>query len=441
MNLSTPSRPGAARGVFRLAAWVTLLAFGVSCATTKLPPISGSGAAFQPEPDEARLWKEAAEEEAKLRKAAKLYSDPLLEDYLGDVVQRINPTEMAANPAIDFRVTVLSDPTLNAFAYPTGSLYVHTGLLARMENEDQLATVLGHEMTHVENRHMLRFQRSARNKQLGFSIAAIAGAIVLAGEEGDAASQGDYGRAAQIGVLSDVLLGLGLTLAFVAAMSGYGRELEREADQGGFAKMASAGYDVRESPQVYRALLEDHGDSTKAEAFFFGSHPRLQERIEAAEQWAATHPDLVRESAVADQAAFRRRMRPVIREDARLNLDLGRLKLAADQLARVIEEIPEDAEAHALMGQVKVKMAEAAKSAEERNRLRADAAESFREAIRLEPKHAAAHRELGVLAYREKDYVTACTELAAYLDLVPQAADAQTARDYLLELRRDGHCR
>ena len=80
---------------------------------------------------------------------------------------------MAANPAVRYRVRVIEDPTLNAFAYPHGSIYIHTGLLARMENEDELATVLGHEMTHVEDRHMLRYQRSAHNKEVGFTVAAI----------------------------------------------------------------------------------------------------------------------------------------------------------------------------------------------------------------------------------------------------------------------------
>src|SRR5262245_47277195 len=71
-------QPRSCRGtLFRVSAWVTLLAFCLSCATTKVPPISGTGAAFKPEPDEARLWKQADEEEGKLRKEAKLYPDPL----------------------------------------------------------------------------------------------------------------------------------------------------------------------------------------------------------------------------------------------------------------------------------------------------------------------------------------------------------------------------
>ena len=127
-------------------------------------------------------------------------------------------------------------------------------------------------------------------------------------------------------------IGLGLTLAILASVNGYGRKLEREADDGGFDKMSLAGYDVREAPGVYQALLEDHGDSGKAEAFFFGSHPRLQERIQAAEEWAAANPDRVQESLSNDPSDFMRRMRPVIRDDAALNIQMGRLELAEVEL-------------------------------------------------------------------------------------------------------------
>ncbi|MBI4161091.1 MAG: tetratricopeptide repeat protein [Acidobacteria bacterium] len=423
---------------FRLLAAGVLAAFTAACATTNLPPISSPETPYEPAQDELRLWEDARAEEAKLRGKARIHHDPLLVDYLEGVVARLNPPGMAANPHVSYRVSVIQEPTLNAFAYPHGSLYVHTGLLARMENEDQIATVLGHEMTHVENRHMIRHQRSVRNKQIGFSIAAIAGAVILAGEEGEAAREGKYGKAARIDVLGDVLLGLGLSLAILAAVNGYGRDLEREADNGGFTKMSAAGYDPREAPRVYRALQEEHGDPGRAETFFFGSHPRLGERVEAAEAWIALHP--AAPARGGDSGDFRRRIRPVIREDARLNLEMGRLDLAEHELGRVLAEMPEDAEAHFLLGRVRLQRAEAEKDPAARDILRKGALESFEEAIRLDPDRPAPHREVGLLAYRSGDYGTACAELRRYLDLDPRAEDSQSVRDYLLELRRDGFC-
>jgi len=83
------------------------------------------------------------------------------------------------------RVKVIRSLDLNAFALPHGVIYVHTGMLARMENEDQLATVLGHEQTHFTHRHTLRDMRKTQNTEnvvfalqmLIFTAAAGAGVI------------------------------------------------------------------------------------------------------------------------------------------------------------------------------------------------------------------------------------------------------------------------
>ena len=288
-----------------------LLAQGLvgGCTTSRLPPVSAAGSQFQPLPDERDLWARSRAEEERLLGEVTVYDDPLLVDYLEEIVHRLNPPAMAANPEIRYRVTVIEDPTLNAFAYPHGSIFVHTGLLARMESEGELATVFGHEMSHVEGRHMLRFQRAARNRQIGLTVAAVTASVILAGEEADAYHHGHFIHGLRVGILSDLLVGLGLQLAVLAAINGYGRDLELEADQGGFAKLAAAGYDPQAAPGVYEALLEDHGEGpSPAEAFFFGSHPKLVNRLESARAWAASQaPAGERSGAGADAAA-----RPVV---------------------------------------------------------------------------------------------------------------------------------
>jgi predicted Zn-dependent protease len=425
----------------RLLATLTLIVFTASCVSTKLPPISASGADFEPMKGERKLWEMSRGEEKKLLGEIDLYQDPLLVDYLEEVVAHLNPEGMADNPELNYTVGVVEDPTLNAFAFPHGALYVHTGLLARMENEDQLATVLGHEMTHVENRHMLRHRRSARNKQIGFGIGAIAAAVILAGEEGRAYDQGKYGKGARIGVLGDVLVGLGLQLAFIAAINGYGRDLEREADQGGFDKMTRAGYDIEQAPAVYQAMLDESDDRGKAEVFFFGSHPRLTERVESAQQWIDENEMTeLKADTRPGPAAFQRRIRPVVRDDARLNLERGRLALAESQLDRVVEWMPEDPEVHLLRGKLELAKATNEKDQQLKSEMQKGAAVAFREAIRLAPDRPAPHRELGLLAYDGEDFETACVQFRHYVELDDDAEDAGRIRDYILELERDGHC-
>lgn len=411
------------------------------CATTRLPPVSASGAGFEPLPDEQRLWERSREEERTLLEKVTVYDDPLLVDYLEDVVARLNPPAMAANGELRYQVTVIEDPTLNAFAYPHGALFVHTGLLARMESEDELATVLGHEMTHVENRHMLRFQRAARNRQIGWTVAAVTAAVILAGEQGEAYGEGDWARGARIGVLADLFIGLGLQLAVLASINGYGRELEVEADDGGFAKLSAAGYDPAAAPAVYQALLEDHGqEASAAEAFFFGSHPKLSNRLDNAKAWAASRPAGDAAGTAGDPNAFARRIRPVVRDDARLNLELERYDLAQWELERVLGWMPGDPEAHLLLAELRFAQAEAAPDAESAEILEAEGETALREAVRLDPQLPTPHRELGLLAYRRADYGSACVEFRHYLDADPDAPDAGTIRDYLLELEHDGHC-
>lgn len=419
-----------------LTAGATML---TGCVATQLPPISATGATFAPLADEREIWFEAQAEEEQLLEEAWIYDDPLLVEYLEDVVAGLNPPTMAANPEIRYRVVVLEDPTLNAFAYPHGSIYIHTGLLAQMENEAQLATVLGHEMSHVENRHMVRYRRSIHNKEVTLAVVSVAAAVILANEQADAWHRGDYGDAHRIGILGELLVHLGLNLAFVASVNGYGRDLELEADEGAFAKLQARGYDLREAPKIYEGLRDNHGQRGDLEVFFFGSHPRLGKRVTHATKWVAARPEEPEEPFIGDQERFERRIFPVIRDDARLNLNLGRLALARLELERVLPALRDDAETHFLLARLELAEADEAGEAAERRRLERRAHESLREAVRLHPEHADAHLELALLAYRGEDWRTACIEFRLFDELVPDAEDIGV-HEYLLELEHSGHC-
>ena len=151
--------------------------FSGGCAS-HLPPLSSSGQAFTPASDEALLWERAAREHRKLSVSSGLLRDPLLEEYLMDVAHRLLPPgtlDAGVSPSIH----VLINPSLNAFAYPTGAIYVHSGLLARLENEAQLATVLAHEIAHVVHRHAIRHLRQERNKDLWKRIVVVTAPLVL----------------------------------------------------------------------------------------------------------------------------------------------------------------------------------------------------------------------------------------------------------------------
>ncbi len=288
-----------------------------------------------------RLWEQAEKEEAALLKKNKPYDDPLLEDYLAKIGDRLLPDNVRAAGGPGYRFGVIRDPTLNAFAMPNGRVYIHTGLLAQVQNEAQLATILGHEMTHVSNRHALSFTRDAQTKQIIYTVAAIAASIGVAAAAGSVAKNNPMGGAV-IGQTANAILGLGLQLATIAAINGYGRDLEREADAEGLDRMVRAGYDPKEAPKVFALLKDSSGDRGSLETFFFGSHPRLQERIETTEELIRTkYVDTAGSSAtIANTDEFELRMRTVVRDNARLDIAAGRFTLAQRQLDRVLTITP-----------------------------------------------------------------------------------------------------
>src|SRR3970040_112577 len=272
----------------KFLAWTLVTPLLSGCASPSVPPMGYQGKPFRPEADERQLGSAAEKEEEKLAKLGKTYDDPLLEDYLASVAARLVPQEAQRAgapppPHARFRGPPLNAfsraPTLNAFAMPNGKVYIHTGLLSRVENEAQLSMILGHELTHVTNRHALMFNRDAQNKQIWFTALAIAASLGVAVAAGSQQGKGNYVTAEVLRATSNIFLGLGLQLAFIASVNGFGRDLEREADREGMERMVKAGYDPAEGPRRFALLKDDHGDGSKLENFFFGNHPRLDERI------------------------------------------------------------------------------------------------------------------------------------------------------------------
>ena len=169
------------------------------CATTRLPPVTSKDYAV--ESDEKSIWTQSGEMEEAFRKSGLLYADSALEAYLNGVAGKLAPPE--ASGRVAFRVRVVKNPHLNAFALANGAVFVHTGLLSRMENEAQLATLLAHEMTHSTHRHAVKSYRDVKNKSVW-----LATTVAIAGDVGT------------------LLGGLGT----LASVTGYSRELETEAD-------------------------------------------------------------------------------------------------------------------------------------------------------------------------------------------------------------------
>jgi predicted Zn-dependent protease len=290
----------------------------------------------------------------------------------------------------------------------------------------------------VTHRHSLKAFRDERNKRLMFGVAGIAASIGVAVAAGDQARRGNPVGAEVLRQTGNVLLGLGLTLAYAASVTGYNRDLEREADEEGMARLAKAGYDPKEAPKVFELLRKDYGDRGPIETFFFGSHPRLAERIENTTQLLKTRyaGEAAEENRIVDTPEFSLRLRTVVRENALLELRAGRFNLARAQLDRVLALTPRDPTAQLYYGDLYRLQSQRAKDPAEKRSLARLAIERYEQSAELDPAFADPFRQLGFLYYQEGQPHRAREAFQKYLALKPNAPDARRIKEYLLELDR-----
>ncbi len=420
--------------LLRAVALGLVVALLAGCASTQVPPMGYQGQPFRAEPDERQLWAQADKEAEKLEKLNKLYDDPLLEEYLATVADRVIPDQVKAAGGPGFRFAVFKEPNLNAFAMPNGRVFIHTGLLARLENEAQLATILSHELTHVTHRHSLKAFRDERNKRIFFGVAGIAASIGVAAAAGEQARRGDPVGAAVLAQAGNILLHIGLPIAYRAAVTGHHRDLERQADEEGMARLVKAGYDPKEAPKVFELLRKDYGDRGPIETFFFGNHPRLAERIETTSHLLQTRYATEAAKGIVDTPEFPLRMRTVVRENALLDIRAGRFNLAKAQLDRVLALTPKDPTAQLYYGDLHRLQSQRAKNPADKQHLARLAIERYEQSAALDPTFPDPFRQLGFLYYQEGERDRAREAFQKYLALKPAAPDARRIKEYLLEL-------
>jgi predicted Zn-dependent protease len=190
-----------------------------------------------------------------------LIKDPLITDYVNHVGQRII-SHMPPQP-FHYRFYVIKEDTYNAFAGPGGVIFLHSGLFEIMDNEDELAGILAHEISHVAHRHIS--ERIEKSKTIGLvSLAGIAAAIL--------AGVGGIGAAAEALTVGSVAAGQSLSLA-------YSREDEMEADKTGYRYLANAGYSGKGLLTMLKKMREKEWYGSNEIPTYLMTHPATEERI------------------------------------------------------------------------------------------------------------------------------------------------------------------
>ncbi len=229
--------------LFGLSVVATVAALGLACATN---PVTGERQfTMMSEAQEIGIGQQM---DPEIRREMGVYDDPALQRYVEEIGLRM--ARNSQRPELPWSFAVVDTPQVNAFAVPGGFIYLTRGILAYLNDEAQLAGVLGHEIGHVTARHSVEQYSRAAGSQLGLTL----GAIFFPGVRPavDAA-------------------GAGLGLLFLK----YGRDAERQSDRLGAEYAAQGGWD----PAGVMGMLQ--------------TLSRMGEITDrrGTPNWLATHPD------------------------------------------------------------------------------------------------------------------------------------------------------
>ena len=376
-----------------------LLVLATACSTRSKPQISLLTDSLLASEAEQMLWEKSEAEQRRFESNGLIYVNPQLESYLNQVVARLMPETVPAGLVI--QVKVIKSPYLNAFAYPNGMIYIHSGLLARMDNEAQLAAVLAHEMVHCIHRHALRAFRECRNQP----------AYLIAVQQTLLKTRGLRKLAHSMGVAGAM-----------AAISGYARELEAEADRIGFEWVLRAGYNPKEARSLFDQMLSDLAQNDQKEPFLFGSHPRIRQRADNLQNLSVPAMMDISTPNKSSQA-FLANLDPLLLDNARLDIRRGRFQLARRSVEKFLSIKPDDTRAYFLLGEI---------HRQRGNRSDVQAALGYySRAIRLDPSFAAPHKAIGLIHYKEGQLALAKKFFESCLQLSPDSPDKAYIKGYL----------
>lgn len=372
-------------------------------------PLTQENAGFGQSASEQQLLSESRLEHADLRKRGLLLSDPEILGYIESVARPLIPATAARK--VNFRFHVLRAPFVNAFAMPTGDIYLSVGLLARIENEAELAMVLAHEISHVVDRHAFERYESQRSGLIAAHIADL------------------------------LLFGTSLAyLPYMSSMASFSREHETEADGGAIEILQATPYDLAAAAQLFTRLSEvKKGEELAGSAY--GTHPDNMSRLTAAKaRIAALNPAPGKVGAL-EYAVVRGRL---LFENIRLKLNERQYELALEAADLAVAAFPENPEAYYLRGECARRAgtdpagaarehawlydesnddALIARMASRRDDLYEKATRDFDAATRLSPAYAMPLRGKGLLAAAQGDPTAARFNLEAYLSAEPKAKD------------------
>jgi len=244
-----------------VAAALTLALAGISAVAQHTHNFQPGFNLFSKQQD-VQLGQESA---AQVRKQMTVIQDPVLTDYVNRVGKRLTSSQEAQESGFPFTFEVVADPSINAFALPGGPMFINTGLLRAVDNEAQLAGVMGHEMSHV----ILRHGTNQASKAKFIELPAVFAAQIA-------------GNGTLVGQLTQMGIGLGANSVLLK----FSRTAESQADLMGSHLMSEGGYDPMEMARFFNKLNAQGSHGLQ----FMSDHPNPDNRERAIKDEAAALP-------------------------------------------------------------------------------------------------------------------------------------------------------
>ncbi len=237
-----------------------------------LPDLGDPSQAYLSGPQERKLGENIVRQ---IRGSGEYLNDPEVNGYLNELGNRL-VTAIPGAP-FDFEFLAINDPSINAFALPGGFVCVNSGLILLTQTESELASVLGHEITHVTQHHIARSIVNQRDAMLT-TLAALAAAVLAARTR---SSSG--GQVAQAAMASAQGLAIQSQIDFT-------RQNEEEADRLGFERTYAAGFDPSAMATFFERLQRSATWFEGNSPAYFHDHPETYQRIAEAQARAYSKP-------------------------------------------------------------------------------------------------------------------------------------------------------
>lgn len=351
--------------------------------------------------DETNLRNQAAHFDDVMTKADLVVHDDKLQLLLDSVAARLLTAQQLG--AVKVRVHIVRSPFLNAYALPNGSIYLNTGLLATIENEDQLAGVMSHELEHYVDKHALRQQRSDEQRETLLLVSAV---LLASMRVPVAAYQGSSSMLA-------------------AQSQGYRRDLESQADTAAIDSLISAGYDPGQYARLLELLAADESEADVKDPCFYADHPATLDRLRASKERLAHNGTAATQTGPRDPRAYDAAVADVLLLNAKDDAALHRFDHAERAVGRHLAVRPDSAIGYFTKGEV------LRRKAGGNGQARTAALAAYRRATELDPAGADAQREYGLMLREDGRDAEARAALRRYLVLAPKAVDRGIIESYL----------